>query len=59
MSGIITPPKPPPMPAPTLMEDTEAIEKARRKSVAGQKERSGVASTLLTTGGTTDTLGAG
>jgi len=42
------PEPPPPLPPPTLLEDTDAIEAARRKSIRTQRDRSGVASTRLT-----------
>lgn len=48
-----------PKPTPTLMEDTDQIEAARRRSVAGQKKRSGVQSTIMSGEAKTETLGAG
>lgn len=58
MTKILAP-SPPKLPEPTLIEDTDAIERARRKSIAGQKKRSGAASTILTSGGTGDSATLG
>lgn len=55
-----TPPPPPPPPPPTPMplpEGDPEVEKARRRSVAEQKARSGRASTILSQGGNGETLG--
>lgn len=42
------PPEPPPLPEPTLMEDPQQIDAARRRKLAEQRKRGGVASTQLT-----------
>lgn len=42
------PPDPPKLPAPTLMEDTEQVEAARRRKIAANQARAGRASTDLT-----------
>lgn len=52
-------PEMPDLPPPTLMEDTEAIEKARRRKVASASQRSGVASTNLSQGNAQTLLGGG
>lgn len=49
----------PKAPAPTLMEDTDQIEAARRKNVASQRKRSGVQSTILSDPMKSETLGGG
>lgn len=59
MGDLISKPKPPPPPEPTLMEDTAQIEAARRKSLAAQRKRSGVQSTILSNPGGRETLGGG
>jgi hypothetical protein len=64
MSKIMGAPKPPPMPKPepvAPMEDTQAIEAARRRRMAAASQRSGVQSTILSQGGTAgrETLGGG
>jgi hypothetical protein len=57
MSNMFSgPPKPP---APTLMEDTDQIAAARRKSIADQRKRSGVQSTILSDPTKSETLGGG
>lgn len=53
------PPDPPPLPEPTLMEDPQQIEAARRRKIAEQRKRSGVASTQLTNQQTTSLFGSG
>lgn len=62
VSGPKTPPPPPPPPPPTPMplpEGDPEVEAARRRSVAEQKARSGRPATILSEGGTNETLGGG
>ncbi|HNP15632.1 MAG TPA: hypothetical protein PKI99_04155 [Terrimesophilobacter sp.] len=49
----------PELPEPALMEDTDAIEKARRRKVAAATQRSGAASTVLSQTGNRTVLGGG
>lgn len=51
------PPPPPPPPPPMPEPDDEAAKKARRRSIDEQRSRSGRLSTILTEGGSGDTLG--
>jgi hypothetical protein len=49
----------PDLPAPTLMEDTAATEKARRRAIGAATQRSGVASTNLSQPNSRTLLGGG
>jgi hypothetical protein len=52
-------PELPDLPAPTLMEDTAAIEKTRRRAIGAATQRSGVASTNLSQPNSRTLLGGG